>query len=78
MDHVSLETAKQNLADLISKAQMGEDVIIEKDGQDVAVLRATRHIKRAVSFGVLKGKITVSDDFDKDLPAATLALFEGR
>lgn len=34
--------------------------------------------KRAIRFGVLKGKITISDDFDAPLPDEVLDSFEGK
>jgi len=54
------------------------------DTKKVPTMKASRTRKvsstraRKVRFGVLKGSIRYTDNFDAPLPAKILALFEGR
>jgi antitoxin (DNA-binding transcriptional repressor) of toxin-antitoxin stability system len=53
-------------------------VIIARGGKQVARLTSIEPKKNPVRFGVLKGKVQVSADFDEALPDEVLAGFEGR
>lgn len=63
METVSIQHAKKNLARLIGRASTGTEVIITVAGKPVAKLVPTSDV-RTIRFGVLKGRIDVSDDFD--------------
>jgi prevent-host-death family protein len=73
---VNIFEAKTNLSKLIQMAENGEDVVIARAGKPVARLTQLKPDKRPIVFGLLKGKIHVSDDFDDPLPPETQAAFE--
>lgn len=75
---VNIYEAKTTLSKLIERAAAGEDVILARGGKPVARLTQLEPAKRKIRFGLLKGKIRVSKDFDAPLPEAALAEFESR
>lgn len=77
MPTVNVYEAKTQLSRLIDQAAGGEDVVIARNGKPVARLTELETGGGRVKFGVLKGKVTLCDDFDAPLPADTLAGFEG-
>ncbi|WP_291321644.1 type II toxin-antitoxin system prevent-host-death family antitoxin [Desulfonatronospira sp.] len=68
--------AKENLPRLIEAVKSGGEVIISQEGQPIARLSSFEGKKPEIRFGVLKGKIRVSDDFDAPLPDRILSEFE--
>jgi prevent-host-death family protein len=78
MTVVNIYDAKTQLSKLIEEAAAGNDVVIARGGKPVARLTQLEAPKRKLKFGVLKGKIKVSEDFDAPLPSEILAQFEGR
>lgn len=78
MEIVNIYDAKAQLSKLIQQAADGEDVIIGRNGKPVARLTRLAANKRVITFGLLKGKISIADDFDAPLPKSTLDSFEGR
>jgi prevent-host-death family protein len=77
MEQVNIYEAKTHFSKYVERAEGGEDVIIARGGKQVAKLTAI-DVKKTVRFGVLKGKVRVSADFDDALPETVLAGFEGR
>lgn len=75
---VNIYEAKTRLSQLVDQAAAGNDVIIGRAGKPVALLTRLRSPKRAIHFGLLKGKVQVAADFDAPLPKNVLAAFEGR
>ena len=75
---VNIYQAKTQLSQLVDEAAAGDDIIIGRGGKPVALLTALKTPKRRIQFGLLKGKVKVSPDFDAPLPDAVLAAFEGR
>jgi prevent-host-death family protein len=73
---VNIFEAKTNLSKLIQMAENGEDVVIARAGKPVARLTQLKPDKRPIVFGLLKGKIHVSDAFDDPLPPEIQAAFE--
>lgn len=72
-----VQEAKENLPRLLEKVAGGAEVIIAEEGRPLA--RISRIGEReGVRFGVLKGKVKISEDFDAPLPDEVLAEFEGR
>jgi antitoxin (DNA-binding transcriptional repressor) of toxin-antitoxin stability system len=72
-----VQEAKENLPRLLEKVAAGAEVIIAEEGRPLA--RISRIGEReGVRFGVLKGKVKLSEDFDAPLPEEVLAEFEGR
>lgn len=78
METVNIYDAKTQLSKLLDKAASGEDVIVSRNGKPLARITRLDEPKRKVRFGVLKGKVKISPDFDAPLPASELAKFEGR
>jgi antitoxin (DNA-binding transcriptional repressor) of toxin-antitoxin stability system len=52
-------------------------IIIADKGKPMARLSRIEETHPRIQFGVLKGKIKVSDDFDAPLPDRILSEFEG-
>ena len=77
MTIVNIYDAKTRLSKLIEEAASGNEVVIARGGKPVARLTRLDAPKRKLKFGVLKGKITISEDFDAPLPSDVLTQFEG-
>lgn len=78
MSTVNIYEAKTQLSKLVDRAAAGTDVIIARGGKPVARLTALEKPVRGIRFGVLKGRVSVAEDFDAPLPPEMLAGFEGR
>jgi prevent-host-death family protein len=67
MTSVGMHEAKTTLSKLVSLAEAGEEVIIERRGIPVARLVAIEKPKRSRAHihGSMKGKIWIADDFDE-------------
>jgi len=78
MESVNIYEAKTQLSKLVDQAARGKDVIISRSGKPVARLTALEKPAQQIRFGVLKGKVKASADFDAPLPDDLLAGFEGR
>jgi prevent-host-death family protein len=73
---VNIFEAKAQLSKLIQMAGNGEDVVIARAGKPVVRLTRLEPVKKPIVFGLMKGEIHVSDDFDDPLPPEVLAEFE--
>ena len=78
MDAVNIYEAKTRLSQLVDQAAAGEDVVVCRNGKPLVRITQLQTTKRAVKFGLLKGKVTIAADFDSPLPDSVLAGFEGR
>jgi prevent-host-death family protein len=78
MPTVNIHEAKTHLSRLVAEAAAGHEVIIAKAGKPVARLVPLALPPQRRRLGVLKGELTVPDDFDAPLPEDILASFEGR
>lgn len=76
MSIINLYEAKTQLSKLVDQAAAGHDVVIARNGKPVARLTMVSE-KKPVRFGVLKGKVSIADDFDAPLPDDVIADFEG-
>ena len=56
--------AKTHLSSLIQKALDGEEVVIAKAGKPLVELVPYTVKKEQIKFGLLKGQISIPDDFD--------------
>jgi prevent-host-death family protein len=75
---VNIYEAKTRLSELVDQASRGKTVIIAKAGTPLAKLvPLSSGPKRKLVFGLMKGKISIADDFDAPLPDDVLAAFEG-
>jgi prevent-host-death family protein len=77
MTVVNIYDAKTQLSKLIAEAAAGNDVVIARGGKPVARLTQLGPPKRKLKFGVLKGKVKISADFDAPLPSEVLEQFQG-
>ena len=69
MKTVHIHAAKTHLSRLLEEASAGEEIIIAKAGKPLARLVPLEKPDVRKTFGMLKGKIWVSDDFDAPLPS---------
>ena len=65
MKTVNLHAAKTHLSRLVDEAVGGEEVVIAKAGKPMVRLVAVEAARRRRGFGMLKGKIWMSDDFNE-------------
>lgn len=77
MTTISLAEAKNHLSRLVDEVCDGKEIIISKHGRPMARLSAATKPK-GLRFGLMKGKLSIPDDFDAPLPDGVLAGFEGR
>lgn len=77
METINIHEAKTNLSRIIEQVAAGAEVIIAKAGKPMARL-SPLGAAAPIRFGVLKGRVSIADDFDAPLPDAVLAAFEGR
>jgi prevent-host-death family protein len=75
MTIVDLYEAKTQLSKLVDQAAGGQDVVIARNGKPVARL-TTISEKKPIRYGILKGKVTIAEDFDAPLPEAVIEEFE--
>ena len=68
MKIVTIHAAKAHLSSLLEEVAAGEEVLIAKAGKPIARLVPLEKPDVRKTFGVLKGKIWISDDFDAPLP----------
>jgi len=73
----NIQEAKMHLHSLLQAVASGAEVIIAKEGKPMARLSPVEETQGKIRFGVLKGKVRVSDDFDAPLPESMLSEFEG-
>lgn len=65
MQTVNIHEAKTNLSRLIEAVESGEEVVIARAGQPVAMLTAYQPPRRKIAPpGSMEGEIWVADDFD--------------
>jgi antitoxin (DNA-binding transcriptional repressor) of toxin-antitoxin stability system len=65
------------ISQLIEKIETGSEIILTKDDKPVAKISKFSETKKNIHFGVLKGKVNISNDFDDPLPETILSEFEG-
>jgi prevent-host-death family protein len=76
MPQVNIFEAKSQLSKLVELAEKGQDVVIARAGKPVARLTQLHASKLPIRYGVLKGAVRISDDFDAPLPEDVLDSFE--
>jgi prevent-host-death family protein len=75
---INIHEAKTHLSRLVEQAAAGAEIVIAKAGKPMARLVPIETSAKPKHLGLLKGRITVPDDFDAPLPADVLSLFLGR
>ena len=61
---VNMRDAKSNLSRLVTRAALGEDILIAKNGKPVARLTRLSNRKTAAPIGAFAGKVHLVEDFD--------------
>lgn len=65
---VNIHDAKTHLSELLAQALAGDEVIIAKANKPLIRLVPLEPPKKKRVFGLHKGEVWVSDDFDEPLP----------
>ncbi len=78
MEAFNIYDAKTRLSQLVDKAAAGEDVVVSRHGKPLVRITRLEPQRRQVKLGLLKGKLSVSKDFDAPLSDEVIAGFEGR
>ena len=73
----NIQEAKVRLSRLLQEVASGAEVIIAKAGKPMARISRIEESRPTIRFGVLKGKVKVSEDFDAPLPDDLFSEFEG-
>ena len=73
---VNVHEAKTQLSRLLARVEAGEDIVIARRGEPVARLVACAPRGRRQP-DVLRGKISIAEDFFAPLPEEELAAWEG-
>ena len=78
MTTVTIHQAKTNLSKLIARAEAGEEIVIARGKEPVVILAPVKSGKRKREPGLLKGKISLPDEFFFDqLSNDELSAWEG-
>ena len=78
METINIHQAKTNLSRLLSRVELGEEIVIANRGIPIAKLVPFRtSFDRRASLGQDRGRFVVPDDFNEPLPGEVLADFEG-
>jgi antitoxin (DNA-binding transcriptional repressor) of toxin-antitoxin stability system len=63
---ISIEEAQGHLAEIINKLAPGEEVVLTRENQPVATIRAALPSREPPKLGTLKGSILyIASDFDE-------------
>jgi prevent-host-death family protein len=76
METVNVHEAKTHLSRILERVERGEEVVIARSGRPVA--RLVPIAGKIREPGRLKGRITVSEDFDAPLPAEVAEALRGK
>ena len=68
MKTINIHAAKTHFSSLLAEVESGEEIIIAKAGKPVARLIPLQKNDFRRSFGALKGRIHMKDNFDDPLP----------
>ena len=75
---VNIHEAKTHLSRLLERVSEGEEIVIAKSGKPVARLSSVDTKRKALPYGMLKGKLKIRPGFDDPLPDDFIAALEGR
>jgi prevent-host-death family protein len=76
---LNIHEAKAKLSSLVDQAARGKSIVIAKSGTPLARLGPLTELRaRKITFGFMKGKIRIAEDFDAPLPDAILDAFESK
>jgi prevent-host-death family protein len=63
MDQVNVHEAKTQLSKLLARVEQGEEIVIARDGEPVAMLVPHRPTPKRREGGFAKGEIWFADDY---------------
>ena len=75
---VNIHQAKTHLSRLLERVSDGEEIVIAKSGKPVARLSSVDAKRKALPYGILKGKLKIRAGFDDPLPDDFIAALEAR
>jgi prevent-host-death family protein len=80
MKQVTLAAAKAQLSALLDRVEAGETVAITRRHRVVAEVRPAQPRQRSKPrpFGLCRGQVRMTHDFDAPLPADLIDAFDGR
>lgn len=65
MQTYTLTEAKAKFSEVVEKAMKGEEIIVTKMGEPAVQIKAYQPQAKTPLLGMMKGEITMSDDFDE-------------
>ena len=74
---MNIHEAKTGLSKLVERVEAGEEIVIARAGTPVAKLVALTPARARRQLGLLDGKFTIPDDFNRPLPEWLLRAIEG-
>ncbi|MDE0071343.1 MAG: type II toxin-antitoxin system prevent-host-death family antitoxin [Caldilineaceae bacterium] len=77
MQEVNVEEAQNQLPQLLTRVEAGEEVVITREGEPVARLVNCLQRRGKRQFGALKGRLVVDGSFFDPLPEEELSAWEG-
>lgn len=77
MVQINIHEAKTHLSQLLSRAALGEEIIIAKAGKPIVRLVPVEEPPQDRILGQDEGLFTVPEDFNDPLPEDMLSAFEG-
>ena len=77
MVQVNIHEAKTNLSQLLSRAALGEEIVIAKAGKPIVRLVPIEEPPQERVLGQDEGLFVVPEDFNDPLPDDILSAFEG-
>jgi prevent-host-death family protein len=78
MEAINVHQAKTNLSRLLSRVELGEEIVISNRGIPIAKLVPFRiSSNRRKSLGQDRGRFILPEDFSDPLPEEILVAFEG-
>ena len=77
MAQVNIHQAKTHLSQLLTRAALGEDIVIAKSGKPIVRLVPIEEPPQDRTLGQDEGLYVVPDDFNDPLPEDILLAFEG-
>ena len=77
MTVVNMHQAKSQLSKLVQRAEEGEEILIARNGKPVAKLVKVERRTTPRPLGVMRGRLSVPEDFDKDNEEIIRLFYEG-
>lgn len=65
---INIFEAKTRLSELLERVQRGEEIVIGKHGEPIAVIISIKRRRKKRKLGRLKGEYSMSKDFDAPIP----------